>query len=1125
LNKDDVLFRLKKEVSSRTNIPLNEIDLVTPFSEFGLDSMDAVGITGELSEWLDIELDATLLWEFTNIEALVDFLVVKKETPIKDDVHINPSEHSPINEPIAIVGMGSRFAGTNGLSEFWQLLCNGEDAITNPNDDYESKDVNRNLYGGYLNDIDKFDSDFFGISPREAEKMDPQHRILLETTWEAIEHAGITEEMINGSKTGVFVGISNNDYGRDLLHDNKDADIYSITGNAFSIAANRISYLFDLKGPSLSVDTACSSSLAVVHQACQSLRLGECNMAIAGGVNVALTPEITRAFDEAGMLSKDRVCKTFDEQADGYVRGEGTGIVILKTLSKAISNRDNILSVIKGSAINHNGRSNGLTAPNKSSQIQVLKEAHYNAGISPEEIQYIETHGTGTSLGDPIEVDAIGRTLNEGNTVLNCRIGSVKTNIGHLEASAGIAGLIKTCLSIKHRKLPPSLNVNKPNPLIKFDRLPIQIQTELTPWPNEEKLLIAGVSSFGFGGTNVHMVISEPPNSYTKDDIKTGNAKDNHSTNIFPISAKSSLSLSLLVEKVRNELDYSLKNESWSNMCYTAQQRRSHYRYRHAVTANSKNELKQELDDILLHPSIPKNDLPNISFVFTGQGSEWLRMGEQLYDQNQTFRETVQQCDRVFFQYAGWSIIEELFADEENSRLIYTEVVQPLIFTIQVSLARLWISLGITPSSTIGHSVGEVCAYHIAGAITLEEALFLVYHRGQSMKSTIGDGKMLALRASMDFAKQLVSEYDGIELAAHNGPKSIVLSGDNEIIKTVKEKCIEHDIKAKIINHNYAFHSNKMNSIMNEFSNSIKKITFKETDIPVFSTTTGKKANGEMLTTQYWANNVRGTVRFSESIQSSCQYGMNTFIEIGPHQVLARDILENAEDYSKKVLTLPSMRKNKDEKLTFSESLSVLYEQGLTPKWESLFNKRRGLVTSLPTYAWDRQTYWKTKKGLNESHRNNDYLLQSKIVNESEQNVLLRKEILEANDKVRQNIVIEYVREQIARVLKITNSEIDIHQPLNTIGLDSIMAIELKNKVEADLNIERVSIVKFLDGQTTLEVTDELINMVISNEGQSEEMTEYENNEEGAERIEQILDNLDHIDNDQIDRLLKKYTR
>ena len=590
---------LVEKLSNLLGVDPREIDVREPFASYGMGSTEAVSLSGELGDWLGRKVPADLAYEYPTIETLARHLSESPdEAPSTDGLSAQPEMEL---EPIAIIGIGSRFPGSSGPQEFWQAIRDGVDAITEvPEDRFnlsEVYDPDRTIpgkintrWGGFVEKVDGFDPQFFGISPREAARMDPQQRLLLEITWEALEDAGQVSDKLAGSRTGVFVGISNNDYGRTQFSDLSLIDAYAGTGNALSIAANRISYLFDFRGPSIAIDTACSSSLVAVHLACTSLRNGESTLAVAGGVNLILSPAITMNFTKAGVMAPDGRCKTFDAGANGYVRSEGAGLVVLKPLSRALADGDPIYAVIRGSAVNQDGRSNGLMAPNPLAQEAVLREAYRRAGVSPGDVQYVEAHGTGTLLGDPIEARALGRVLADGRVPGRlCAIGSVKTNIGHCEAAAGVAGLIKVALALKHSEIPASLHFQEPNPHIPFDELPIRVQTKPGPWSAESGPPLAGVSSFGFGGTNAHVVLQQAPQS------RTGNRKAsaNDSCYLLPLSARSPEALQAVARI--NQQFLATSELSLHDICYSASARRSHSDYRLAVTGNSSQQLIEGL--------------------------------------------------------------------------------------------------------------------------------------------------------------------------------------------------------------------------------------------------------------------------------------------------------------------------------------------------------------------------------------------------------------------------------------------------------------------------------------------------------------------------------------------------
>ena len=659
-------------------------------------------------------------------------------------------------EAIAVIGMGCRFpGGVNSPEDCWRLLVDGEDAISevpadrwsadayyDPDPDAPGKMSSR--WGGFLQGVDLFDASFFGIAPREATSVDPQQRLLLEVSWAALEHAGQAPAKLMASRTGVFIGMDTNDYAHLLLAgDPAEFDIYRAIGISPSTASGRLSYHLGLQGPSISVNTACSSSLVAVHLACQSLRNGECGLALAGGVNLLLSPQTTIILSKVRMLAADGRCKTFDARADGFVRGEGCGIVVLKRLSDALLDGDNILALIRGSAVNQDGRSNGLTAPNRLAQEEILRAALANAGVEASQVHYVETHGTGTSLGDPIEVGALAAVLGEKRPTANpLAIGSIKTNIGHLEAAAGVAGLIKAVLAVQHAEIPPHLHLRELNRYIPWDTIPIVVPTQRTPWPADQARRLAGVSSFGFSGTNAHVVVEQAPEPQPVPAILE------RPLHLLTLSAKSEKALEELAQRYEERLA-AHPTESLADVCYTANAGRSHFTSRLAVLAEATGQLRDQLAafasgrvpaEILRGNGAIAGPKP-VAFLFTGQGAQYVGMGRQLYDTQPTFREALERCDALLRPYLEPSLLSLLYcAPADASLLDETACTQPVLFAVEYALAELWRSWGIEPTVVIGHSVGEYVAACVAGVFSLEDGLKLVAERGRLMQALPRNG-------------------------------------------------------------------------------------------------------------------------------------------------------------------------------------------------------------------------------------------------------------------------------------------------------------------------------------------------------------------------------------------------
>ncbi|MFK7921050.1 MAG: beta-ketoacyl synthase N-terminal-like domain-containing protein, partial [Bacteroidia bacterium] len=661
------------QIAELLNQEPDTIDIRESFTNYGLSSRDVVILSGDLEEFLGRRLSPTLAYEYPSILTLSQYLTDREEK--NEAVSGEQISNLNANEPIAIIGMGCRFPGASDPESFWEMLSEGVDQITEVPADRWSKDAffhpdpavpgkAISYWGGFLDNIDQFDPFFFGISPIEAKQMDPQQRLLMELAYEALDNAGQSIEQIKGSKTGVFIGISVNEYSHFQL-DPLRITSHTGTGSALSIAANRISYFYNFHGPSMAIDTACSSSLAAVHLACQSLRSGESKMALAGGVNMILSPAHSIAFTKAGVLAPDGRCKTFDAAANGYVRGEGGGMIVLKPLSAALADGDPVHAVIKGSAMTQDGRTNGLMAPSQESQEAMLREAYRAAGVSPAAVQYIEAHGTGTLLGDSMEASAIGAVIGAAPREGYCAIGSVKSNIGHLEAAAGMAGLIKTVLAIQQRTLPPSLHYHSPNPHVPFDELNLQVQKEKEPWPIVPGPAIAGVSSFGFGGTNVHLVVREA-NEIPKEEAETGDLLPMYaSCHLLTLSANGSESLQSLAHGFQ-KLITSNKSLNIRDLCQAASLRRSQYDYRLSIIGNSRQELSDGLqaflngepDPNLIGEGMIPDRQPRLTFVFSGQGGQWVGMGRELIQKEAVFYQTIERIDQEIQAHFEWSLIE-----------------------------------------------------------------------------------------------------------------------------------------------------------------------------------------------------------------------------------------------------------------------------------------------------------------------------------------------------------------------------------------------------------------------------------------------------------------------------------
>ncbi|WP_379129602.1 type I polyketide synthase [Paenibacillus sp. sgz500958] len=875
---------------------------------------------------------------------------------------------------VAIVGMGCRFPGSsNNVEQFWGILKSGKDAVTEiPEnrwsiDEYyhsnkQVKGKSHSKRGGFIDRFDEFDAKFFGINAREADQIDPQQRQMLEIVWEALEDAGIKPSSISGSKTGVFIGGFTLDYKILQFADVSQIGTHAAVGSMMTMLSNRISYIYNLMGPSLSIDTACSSSVVSIHEACKSLHNGECDLALAGGIELIYAPEYYVAESKGGFLSEDGRCKTFDATANGYVRGEGGGIVVLKPLDKALEDGDYVYAVVRESLVNQDGKTNGITVPNGEAQKMLLEDVYARAGISSEDVQYVELHGTGTALGDPIEVNAVGEFFGVNRTEDNrCIIASVKPNIGHLEAASGVASVIKAAMTLDRRQIVPHIGMKELNPAIELDKLKLRIPLENEAWPQDGRDPIIGVNSFGFGGTNAHVILQGVSSDRTYDGTVNEEVPQ-----VLAITAKSEHSLKALAQEY-SELLVGTK-ERLADICHSALFKREKFSKSLAVFGHSTEEMVRSLTEYNQEGRSENVAVGNeakdkrLVFIFTGMGPQWFAMGRELYHSNTVFRKTVERCHTEFSKYLTWSLLDEFLINEEESNMQFTEVSQPMNFTVQVALYEMWKSMGVSPDAIIGHSVGEVSGLYAAGVYTFEDAVKISYYRSMLQQRLTGKGGMLAVGLDEEQALQLIAgQADKVSIAAINSSTSLTLSGDMECLTEIHNKLDMDGVFNKFLRVTVPYHSVFMNEIKDDLMEALQDIYPRKSKIRLYTTANGQLADGPELDNDYWWLNVSGSVYFAKAMKQILEEGYTNFVEVGPHPVLANSVSELAYEMDKDIFIAPSLRRNEPEMARMFRTYSELLCAGYEIDWSEVYQGTYKYV-KLPHYQWEHEKFWKESK-------------------------------------------------------------------------------------------------------------------------------------------------------------------
>lgn len=957
----------REYVSTHIECHPNEVSLDVPIRDLGLKSIDVLAIPGDLGDRFGFCIPDLAVWDNPSANDLIDSLLNQRSADSLRESHghadRNTQGRGSINEPVAVIGVGCRFPGDiDGPERLWDFLTEKKCAITAYPDRGFTNAGTFAESGGFLKDVAGFDNRFFDIPPDEALRMDPQQRLLLEVSWEALEHAGIIPESLRLSRTGVFVGVSSTDYVRLVSASaQQKSTIWDNTGGSSSIIANRISYFLDIQGPPIVIDTACSSSLVAVHLACRSLSTWDCDIALVGGTNVLISPEPWGGFREAGILSQTGCCHAFDKSADGMVRGEGCGVIVLQRLSDARLEGRRILAILTGSAVNQDGKSNGIMAPNPSAQIGVLENACKSARVDPLEIGYVEAHGTGTSLGDRIEAHALGMVFGRkrpGSGPL--MIGSIKPNIGHLEGAAGIAGLIKAVLMVERGSLLPSGGFTEPNPAIPFTELGLRVVDELQEWPVVAgRPRRAGVSSFGFGGTNAHVIVEEAGSVGA--DTVSGRADVGGSGGgvvAWVISGKTASALAAQAGwlgryvRARPALDV-------VDVGYSLVSTRSVFDHRAVVVGQTRDELLAGLAGVVAgRPEAGVvcgvgKPAGKTAFVFAGQGSQWLGMGSELYAAYPVFAEALDAVVDELDRHLRYPLRDVIWGHDQDL-LNTTEFAQPALFAVEVALYRLLMSWGVRPGLVLGHSVGELAAAHVAGALCLPDAAMLVAARGRLMQALPAGGAMFAVQAREDEVAPMLGH--DVSIAAVNGPASVVISGAHDAVSAIADRLRGQGRRVHRLAVSHAFHSALMEPMIAEFTAVAAELSVGLPTIPVISNVTGQLVADDFASADYWARHIRAVVRFGDSVRSAHCAGASRFIEVGPGGGLTSLIEASLADAQ--IVSVPTLRKDRPEPVSVMTAAAQGFVSGMGLDWASVFSGYRPKRVELPTYAFQHQKFW-----------------------------------------------------------------------------------------------------------------------------------------------------------------------
>ncbi|MCP2277780.1 type I polyketide synthase [Nocardia amikacinitolerans] len=945
-------------------------------------------------------------------------------------------------EPVAILGAAVRMpSGIEDLDGYWSALRDGHDAITPLVDSEDGRRTGHaastSRFAGLLAEVDGFDAEFFGISAAEAERMDPQQRLVLEVAWEAMEDAGLTPAELRAATTGVFLGVYGSDYLMMQFADPAGINAYTAPGGAHSIVANRLSYLLDLSGPSLAVDTACSSSLMAVHLAVRALRHGDCDIALVGGVNTILSPLSTTVTEKVLPLAPGGRCRTFDAGAEGIVRAEGCGMVVLTRESVAAAEGRPVRAFIRGTAANHDGRTNGLTAPSPRAQTELLRRALRDAAADPAEVVYIEAHGTGTPLGDPIEFDALRAVYGAGDEP--CPVGAVKTNFGHQEAAAGIAGLVKAMLVLEHDEVPPNLHLERPNPELDLTGTRLRLPRERTPLGGETGRKLAAISSFGFGGANVHAVLAAAP----REEV------DPHAEGalVLPISARSAASARALAGRYADLLA-AADHATAAEICAAAATRRAHLPVRLCLTGDTVDALVDRARTAKAARNIgaPRH---RTLFVFSGQGSQWPEMGRLLADEPAA-RAELDTCDALVRRLAGWSLWEELLAAESDSRLHRTDVAQVCIAAVELALAALWQSWGVRPAAVVGHSMGELVAATVAGMLSREQAFELLVRRAALTERHARGGAMCSIALPAAAVTELLAGQSEVTIGAVNGPRSTVITGPADGVRRIAAEASTRGASVKDLPVEYGFHSTLLAACAPEFAAHADAVRAAPGSIPMYSTVTGKRVTADHLTGAHWAANLADAVLFAPALQAALadDQALTTVLEVGPHPVLIRDIAAAAGELDRSVILAASLRRGQSRSASLDHSVAELYLGGHELDWSAVLGTPSGRPP-LPHYPWNRSRHWLPERWVVEEQHVHATVRPAAAKRRASGPVALVR-AHHVDRPTRLDALTGFVRERIARALRKPITEIDEATPIRDYGLESLVVVEMKNEIEAE---------------------------------------------------------------------------